>query len=164
MQRFFLTIGVSLLVLLAQTTLVPHLAIGTIIPDLLLIWIVYLGISRGHVPAMTAGFFLGLLMDTLAGDDGMLGLSSLTKTVAGFLAGYTFNENKILQILSGYQFLLILAAASLVHDLLYFLIFLQGADLAWNEAIVRYGLPTTLYTLAAALLPLFVFARRHRTP
>jgi rod shape-determining protein MreD len=163
MQRFFFTIGVSLLVLLAQTTVVPHLAIDTIVPDLLLIWIVYLGISRGHVSAMTAGFFLGLLMDILAGDDGMLGLSSLTKTAAGFLAGYTFNENKVVQILSGYQFLLILAAASLVHDLLYFLIFLQGADLAWNEALVRYGLPTTLYTLAAALIPLFVFARRYRT-
>jgi rod shape-determining protein MreD len=100
MQRFLFTIGVSLLALLAQTTVVPHLAIGTIVPDLLLIWIVYLGISRGHVSAMTAGFFLGLLMDILAGDDGMLGLSSLTKTAAGFLAGYTFNENKVVQILS----------------------------------------------------------------
>jgi rod shape-determining protein MreD len=163
MQRFFITIGISLLVLLAQTTVVPHLAVGTIVPDLLLIWIVYLGISRGHMSAMTAGFFLGLVMDILAGDDGMLGLSSLTKTAAGFLAGYTFNENKVVQILSGYQFLVILGAASLVHDLLYFLIFLQGADPAWNEAIVHYGLPTTVYTLVAALIPLFVFARRYRT-
>ena len=94
MLRFFITIGVSLLVLLVQTILVPYLAIGTIVPDLVLIWIVYLAITRGHIAATTAGFFLGLTMDILAGDDGMLGLSSFTKTLAGFLAGYTFSENK----------------------------------------------------------------------
>ncbi len=163
MQRSLTYIGISLAVLLLQTTLVPYVAVGGIVPDLALIWIVYLGITRGHIAASTAGFLLGLLLDVLAGGDTMLGLSSFAKALAGFLAGYTYNENKITQILSGAQFPGILAGVSLVHNLVYFLIFLQGSDLSWNDAIILYGIPTTVYTVLASVIAVFIFARRYRT-
>lgn len=163
MQRSLTYIGISLAVLLLQTTLVPYVAVGGIVPDLALIWIVYLGITRGQIAASTAGFLLGLLLDVLAGGDTMLGLSSFAKALAGFLAGYTFNENKITQILSGAQFPGILAGVSLVHNLVYFLIFLQGSDLSWNDAIVFYGIPTTVYTVLVSVIAVFIFARRYRT-
>ena len=118
-------IALSLVCLLVQTTLVPYIAIATIVPDLILIWIVYVAIVRGQIPAMTVGFLLGLLFDVFSGGDNMLGLSALAKTVAGFLAGYSYNENKITQFLSGPQFPVLLIIVSLVHNLLYFIIFLQ---------------------------------------
>jgi rod shape-determining protein MreD len=124
---------------------------------------VYLGITRGHAPATIAGFFLGLLLDLLSGHDGMLGLSSLSKCVAGFVSGYAFNENRTQQTLSGTPFVLITFGVSLVHNMLYFLIFLQGTDITLNQAIVGYGIPTALYTTAVGLIPMFVFARKYRT-
>lgn len=163
MTRWFILALISLAVLLLQTTLVPFLAVGTIVPDLVLIWIVTLGIARGHTTASTVGFFLGLGLDLLAGDDGMLGLSSLTKTVAGFLAGYTFNENKTKQNLGSAQFPLTIAVVSLVHNLLYFVIFLQGTDISWNDAIVRHGVPATAYTVLVSLIPMFILARRNHS-
>lgn len=163
MPRPLLYIGISLIVVLVQTTLVPYIAVGGIVPDLALIWIVYLGISRGHVAASTAGFLIGLLLDILSAGDTMLGLSSLTKSLTGFLAGYTFNENKTTQIVSGPQFPAILTALSLVHNLVYFVIFLQGSDLSWNDTIVLHGIPSTVYTVLASVIPVFVFARRYRT-
>jgi len=163
MARSLLLPAISLLILLAQTIVVPFVAVGTIVPDLILIWVVFLGITRGPVAGSTAGFFLGLLADILAGDDGMLGLSSLTKTIAGFLAGYTFNENKTVQTLTSAQFPLIVAVVGLVHNLLYFIIFLQGTDISWEDAIVRLGLSSTVYTALVALLPLFIFSRHYRT-
>jgi rod shape-determining protein MreD len=163
MPRTVTLSALSLLVLLIQTTIVPHIAIATIVPDLLLIWIVYLAITRGQVTAMTAGFFLGVLLDVVSGGDTMLGLSALTKSVAGFLAGYWYSDNKIEQNLSGIQFPLLLIAVSLVHNLLYFLIFLQGSDISWNVAILQYGIPATVYTAALAMLPMFAFARHYRT-
>jgi|WetSurMetagenome_2_1015567.scaffolds.fasta_scaffold04719_4 rod shape-determining protein MreD len=163
MPRTSLIIGLSLVCLLLQTTIVPSIAIVTIVPDLVLIWIVYVAITRGQIQATTVGFFLGLSLDVFSGGDSMLGLSALTKTMAGFLAGYTYNENKITQYLGGPQFPLILIAVSLVHNLLYFVIFLQGSDILWSAAILQFGLPTTLYTAAVALLPVFVFYRHFRT-
>jgi rod shape-determining protein MreD len=150
----------SILLVLLQTTLVRYLAIETAAPDLLLIWVAYLALREGQSVGTTAGFFIGLLFDLMSGMDGMLGLAALTKTVAGFVAGYFYNENKIVQILGGYQFILVVAIASIVHNVLYFIIFLQGSEVGWFDAVVLYGLPTTLYTAALALLPMFVFSRR----
>jgi len=163
MTRRLIIALVSLTILLLQTTLVPFIAVGTIVPDLVLIWVIALGIAYGQITASTAGFILGLALDVLAGDDGMLGLSSLCKAVAGFVAGFTFNENKTIQSLSSAQFPLVVAIVSLVHNLLYFVIFLQGTDISWNDAIVRHGIPATAYTVLVALIPMFIMARRHRS-
>jgi rod shape-determining protein MreD len=162
MRRTLIDIGISLFILLIQTTLVPQFAIGTSVPDLLLIWIVYLGITRGHGPATVTGFLIGLVFDILSGPQSMLGLSSLAKSVAGFVAGFALNENKTEHTLGSITFLLIVFAASLVHNLLYFVIFLQGTDFSWNSAMLFYGLPAAIYTTAVGLIPMFVFARKYR--
>jgi rod shape-determining protein MreD len=162
MSRPVTLIALSLAALLIQTTLVPQLAINTIAPDIVLIWIVYVAITRGQIAAMTTGFLLGIALDVVSGGDRMLGLSALTKSLSGFLAGYPFNENKIGQNLSGPQFPILLIIISLVHNLLYFLVFLQGSDIYWNAAVLQFGLPTTLYTVAIALIPMFAFARHYR--
>jgi rod shape-determining protein MreD len=162
MPRTATTIAVSLLIVLLQSTLVPFLAIGTIVPDLVLLWVVYLAVSRGQIAATTAGFFLGLVMDMMSGNEGMLGLFALAKTASGFLAGYAYSENRIQQTLAGGTFLLLSTAVALVHYLLYFLIFLQGSALSWDEGLVQYGLPSTAYTVAVGILPMLVFRRKYR--
>jgi rod shape-determining protein MreD len=163
MPRTPLIIVLSLVCLLLQTTSVPFVAVATIVPDLVLIWIVYVAIIRGQISAMTVGFGLGVLLDIFSGGDNMLGLSDLTKTLAGFLAGYTFNENKIAQYLGGPQFPIVLIVVSLVHNLLYFIIFLQGSDITWTAGILQFGIPTTLYTAAVSVLPVLAFSRHYRS-
>ncbi len=161
MLRWARTILLSLLFILLQTTIVRFLPIASITPDILLIWIVYLGIRHGQITATTAGFFIGLVMDLLSGADGMLGLSALSCTVAGFIAGYFYNENKTYQTLGSYQFPLILGGVAFVHNLLYFVIFLQGSGIRWWGAVLQFGLPTMVYTVAVGVLPMFVIARKH---
>lgn len=160
MRRFVPDILISIAALLLQTTLVKFLAIDTIVPDLLLLWIVVVAVRRGQIPATVAGFALGLILDLLSGPDGMLGLAALTKTLAGFAAGYFYNENKVLVTLGSYRLLLLVAAVSLLHNILYFLILLQGSGIGWSDTVLSYGLPTTLYTVLIALIPMFAYARR----
>jgi rod shape-determining protein MreD len=161
MRRALAYILVSLILVLLHTTLVRFVAIGSLVPDILLVWIVYIAIREGQMAGMIAGFIIGLTVDLLSGPDGMLGLAALTKTVAGFLAGYFYNENKTLQTLSGYQFLVAVGVISLVHNVIYFLIFLQGTTVSWWGALLFHGAPTTVYTVAVSLLPMFAFARRY---
>jgi rod shape-determining protein MreD len=154
---------ISVVALLVQTLILPYVAIGTIVPDVVLIWIVYLALTRGHSAGSTAGFFLGLVLDVLMGGDGMLGLSAFTKTLAGFIAGYAFSENKTVQTLTTSRFPLIVALAALVHNQFYFLVSLRGSDIPLESVVLRYGIPATIYTGLLALLPMFVFARRARS-
>jgi rod shape-determining protein MreD len=158
-----LLVLISTAALLLQTLVLPYAAIGTIVPDAVLIWIVYLAVTHGHIAGSTAGFFLGLVLDVLMGGDGMLGLSAFTKTLAGFIAGYAFSENKTVQTLTTSRFPLIVGLTALVHNQFYFLISLQGSDIPLESVVLRYGIPATIYTGLLALLPMFVFARRMRS-
>lgn len=160
MKRLILDILLSLFFILLQTTLVKYLAIGSIVPDIPFIWIVYLAIRSGQVTGTAAGFLIGLTFDLLSGSEGMLGLGALSKTLGGFVAGYFYNENKTFQTLGGYQFIVAIIVTSLVKNLIYFVIFLQGVTSSW-DAVVLYGIPTTLYSAVLALVPMFAVARKH---
>ena len=138
------------------------MAIETIVPDLLLIWIVAVALSQGQAAAITAGFFLGLMIDLLSGHDGMLGLAALSKTLAGFVAGFFHDDNRVLPALGGYQFPLITAITAMSHNLVYFALFLQGSDVGMGSAILVYGIPSMAYTVALSLIPMMVIARRTR--
>lgn len=159
MARVLGLVLVTLLLLAVHTVLVPFLTILDITPDILLLWIVIIAVREGQMPAALAGFLIGLAADLLAGD-AVLGLSSLAKTLAGFAAGYFYSENKTRQTLGSPRLLVITALAALLHNTVYFTVFLQGTDLGVGGILLRYGLPAALYTVAVALLPMFAFARR----
>jgi rod shape-determining protein MreD len=160
MRQAIIDIALTILFVLLQTTIAQYVAVAGLSPDIALIWIVYLSLRRGQITGTVAGFFTGLVLDLLSGNDGMLGLAALSMTAGGFMAGYFFNENKTLQTLGSYRFILIILSVSLVHNLIYFIIFLQGSGAHWWQAILLYGFPAALYTAAVGLIPTFVFARR----
>lgn len=150
---------ITVLLVALQTTLIPFLSVANIIPDILLIWVVYTALQSGQIPATVLGFSAGLFVDLLSGQ--FLGLSALSKTVVGFAAGYFFNDNKVNFTIARYQFLVIVALMSLVHNLIYFTVFVQGTDIGLASAMLRFGLFATIYTTAVALLPWFVFTRKY---
>ena len=160
MPKYVTEALLTLVVLVLQTTLLRFMAIGGLTPDLLLLWIVAVAVRQGQVTATVVGFCSGLALDLLSGNDGMLGLAALSKTVAGFLAGYFYGENKILQTLSSYRFVLIALLIGIVHNLIYFIFFLQGSEVSWWGAVLFYGIPTALYTAAVGLIPMFIYARK----
>lgn len=158
MNKHLQAVLISLLLLLLQTKVIQLLSIEGVTPDLLVIWIVYLAIKEGQIHATVAGFAIGLVLDLITGE--FVGLSALAKTLCGFTAGYFFNVNKTPQTLGSYRFLIVVFTASLLHNIVYFVIYTMGTEITLSEAVVRYGATSTLYTLAFSLLPMLVFARQ----
>jgi rod shape-determining protein MreD len=154
-KYFFITI----ILIVLQTTMMRLLSIEGISPDILVIWIVYLAMKEGQMQATLWGFFIGLMFDFITGN--FIGLSALTKTICGFSAGYFYNVNKIQLTLGSYRFLLIVSFVSLIHNIVYFTIFAQGAEIGLLRAAFQLGAITTLYTAIFTLLPMFAFARRY---
>lgn len=161
MERHFRSILIVLGLLLLQTTFIPLLSLGGMVPDLLLVWVVYTALRRGQVETTIAGFLVGLLQDLVSTQ--LFGLAALSKTIAGFLAGYFYNENKTDQTLGTYRFLLVVGLCSLAHNGIYFLIFLQGTDVSLILTTMQFSLATTAYTMAVSALPMFAFSRRLAT-
>ena len=158
MQQYIRYSIATLFLLILQTTIIPFASIANIVPDILIVWIVYVAIKLGQIPATVAGFVIGIAVDLIGGH--FVGLSALSKTVAGFFAGYFYNENKIDYTIGNYQFLIIVGLSSFFHNIIYFVIFVQGSEIGLWTAVFRFGLFSTIYTIAFAVLPMFVYSRK----
>jgi len=160
MEHYIRSALVALALLLLQTTFIPYLSIGGFLPDVFLIWVVYVAIRRGQLEATTTGFVVGLLQDAVSMQ--FFGLSALTKTIAGFVAGYFFNENSTEQTLGSYRFLTILLLSSFIHNIIYYGIFLQGIQDSVFTTMIEFSVFTGIYTVLIGLLPMFTFVRKYR--
>jgi rod shape-determining protein MreD len=160
-SRYIKYFFISLFFIIAQTSVVQFLTLEGITPDILVIWIVYLALKEGQLRATIFGFIIGLTFDLVTGN--FIGISALSKTVAGFTAGYFYGENKINLILGSYRLLFIVLVTSYIHNVIYFLIFTQGSEINLWLVLFHVGLITTIYTVTLALIPMFVFARKHLT-
>jgi len=160
MEHYVRSTLAILVLLLLQTTFVPFLSINGFLPDVLLIWVVYIAVTRGQMEATIAGFAVGLLQDAVAIQ--FFGLSALTKTLAGFVAGYFFNENLTQQTLGSYRFLLIILLSSFVHNVVYFGVFLQGIQDALFSTMIEFSVAASLYTALMGVFPMFTFVRKYR--
>src|SRR3954462_3522952 len=84
----------GLILLLVQLNL-GYIAVENVTPDLLVILTVFIAVREGQFTGEIAGFILGLLFDLISSD--IIGTNALLKMLAGFIAGYFYNETLSLQ-------------------------------------------------------------------
>jgi rod shape-determining protein MreD len=138
-----------------QVTLLNLIAISryNITPDLVLLLVIYLGISRGHIAGMISGFLAGLLLDILSGS--FTGLAALSYTVSGFVAGYFHREPGDSSI--KFSFVGIIFMCAVICYFIYFSIYFQGAGLSIPEIILKYVLTTAAYTTVFGFMSNLIF-------
>ena len=156
----YIKFGVVLLILiLIQKSLIWLIAITEyqITPDIILIGVVYLGIKKGKIPGSAGGFAAGLIFDLFSFS--FLGLSALSKSTSGFISGFFNNENKIDKYSKTYEFIFILFISSLINNFLYFWIYFQGTSLYFSQILLRYIIPSAVYTSLFGI-PFIIFNKR----
>lgn len=72
-------------VILVQEFGLSHLDVFGVSPDLVTIFLAFIGVTIGQRTGMSFGFFAGILAGILSGH---IGLHMLARTVEGFIAGY----------------------------------------------------------------------------
>jgi hypothetical protein len=85
----------------------------------------------------------------------------LSKTIAGFVVGYFFNENTVEQTLGSYRYVLLIGLCSIIQDLVYFIIFFQGTEGSIIFSVLQMTLGMTLYTCVIGVLAMFFFSRKY---
>ncbi len=148
MKKIGLIAGFSLLAVLLQLIVAPWLAIRGVKPDFVLILILFVAVLFGRVSGQLCGFGFGMIMD-LIGIGSFLGLSALTKTVAGFLAGYLKGQHNRL---NGFTFYTFICFIIFIHYLIFFLINYHSAEYPVQLLVFRYVLPNTLYTAVVFII------------
>ena len=82
---------------LFEAAILSNLAFLPVMPDLVMLVIVYVSFMNSSTTGSTAGFISGLLLDFLSASP--VGLNAFTKTVTGYVAGKfagAFNLDRIL--------------------------------------------------------------------
>ncbi len=148
MRHFLPSIGAVLVAALLQTMLAPYLAIGSVVPNFMLLVVVTLALVEGPAAGCAVGFAGGLIFDLLG--TGPVGPMVLVLTVTGYLAGL-MHENMFAE---GWLLpMTVLAAAALGSELAYGLLLdLLGAGGPFLLSFVTKMLPGAVYNTAFALL------------
>ena len=149
-----------LIVLLVQLTVIPFIAIAGVIPDLILISLVYYSISRNQFYGTVLGASYGFLIDLITGS--LLGSSMLSKTIAGFTAGYFSTETKKDININTYIFSLIVFICALIDSIIFS--FFSAFDVQTNifKLLFEQALLPSLYTAVVSILFIFSPYRRRK--
>ncbi len=147
-------------VLLVQLTVIPLIAIAGVIPDLVLISLVYYSISRDQFYGTILGGTYGVFLDLITGS--LLGSSMLSKTIAGFTAGYFSTETKKEINISTYIFSLIVFICALIDSIIFS--FFSAFDVQTNifKLLFEQALLPSLYTALVSVLFIFSPFRRRK--
>jgi rod shape-determining protein MreD len=143
--------GIFLLCFVLQTTVVQLIGLSGITPDLLMVALFFLALKAGQMTALWTGFFLGLAQDIFS--PSLLGQNALSKTIAGFFAGF-FNE-RMMRVDVLFQVIL-LFVTFLVNDAVYFIVQVvktQGDVVRVIHDVAVTTIPRALYSILFALLP-----------
>ena len=145
------------LAFILQSTWIHHLQIAGILPDLVLMVVVFIALMSGHLEATLLGFLAGLCQDAYSPPD--LGLNALAKSLVGFGVGAARDGllADTVQVQVG-----VLVAAVLVHDLIYYV----GAGSTSFEEVpgmmFRFSLGRALYTGVIGLIAALAIRLRRR--
>ena len=162
MQLYIRSTLVVIGLLLIQTTFLPFITLWGYLPDVFILYLVYVALRRGQIEATLSGFIIGLIQDIITTQ--FFGLAALSKTIAGFVAGYFYNENTAEQTIGSYRYVLLVALCSVVNNFIYFIIFFQGTNSSIVLSTVESTMGTTLYTCILSALPMFYYSRKFNTP
>ena len=158
MRSYILPIFFFFIVLLLQTTVVNLISINYIVPDLILILLVFYSIKNNQIFGMVLGFIFGFLFDIITGS--LLGSSVISKTISGFTAGYFSNENKREIYLKSYAFPLIVLLCGIIDSFVYS--FFSSSNLNSNFMLImlQQGIFPGVYTSAISIIVLFYMPKK----
>lgn len=140
-MRTVVPLFVAIVFLFLQMVAANRLAIGDIVPDFPLLFVVYLGLFRGSFQSTIAGFLVGVLQDLY--NPALLGLNALLKSIVGFIAGHIGSKTELDSI----PFLaLIFLLSNIGHDLCYLLIYLKFDIVRIVILFFTVSLPSAVYT------------------
>lgn len=126
-----------------QCTVIQVIAIGSITPNLLLIFVTSVGLMRGKKTALFTGFWTGLLADIFYGRT--LGVYAFLYMVIGYLSGFTckiYYDNNIKVPMT------LAAIGDLLYNMgIYIFLFLLKGNVQLGYFLRRIMIPELIYTI-----------------
>jgi len=162
LNRIVLSTALVVIALVAQVSVLARLHLPGAVPDLLLLTLLGLALTYGHVSGCLIGFFAGLLADLAPPADHAVGRYALVLCVVGYAAGLAKPDSGQMRTAMGPM--LVVIAGAIATTLLYAGVGgLVGDTAGAHVGLVKLVFTATVYDLLLApfIVPLVMaLARR----
>jgi len=156
--KYVIPLLVFIPVVLVQLTVIPFVSIQGVVPNLLLIAVVYFSILYGQTFGTVTGATYGLLFDLISGN--LVGSNMLSLTVAGFIAGYFSGETRQDKYLYTYSFTLVVLMGALVNAMIFSFFAVMDFNTNFLQALFNHALLPSIYTSIVSILVVVVPYKR----
>ncbi|MBL0176962.1 MAG: rod shape-determining protein MreD [Ignavibacteria bacterium] len=140
-----------------QIMLAPLIAIGPVVPDFVLVGLLFVAARRGRLTGAVVGFCAGLVIDLGLGE--VVGLFALAKTITGFAAGYLLDEEHPGEVLRTPRFVLAALALGVLHNLLSLLAYFRTLDQQFFSALLEHGVGGAIYSTVFTSVSVLILSR-----
>jgi rod shape-determining protein MreD len=143
----YLVVPVLVVVALLQATIMPHLAVWGVFPDLVVLVVASWGLLRGPAEGSLWGFISGVAVDLFSGAP--FGAATLSLIMVGLVSG--LGKTSVLRAHVTLP-LLTVFLATIIYNLVFLLVLVvSGQNVVWLDSALRVILPSAL--LNAVLTP-----------
>jgi rod shape-determining protein MreD len=156
--KYFIPLFVFIPVVLIHLTVIPFISIQGIVPNLILIAVVYFSIANGQIFGTVTGASYGLVYDLISGS--LVGSNMLSNTVAGFIAGYFSGETKREKYLYTYSFSLVVLISALIDAMIFSFFSVIDFNTNFLQALFNHALLPSIYTSIVSILVVVIPYKR----
>ncbi len=132
----------SFVLVAIQLIVIPLISINGIVPNVLLIYLLFYSLKHGKIVGTIFAFFIGFVFDASSG--GLIGSGMFAFTIASFVAGF-FQKNNFTEVLKNIKVIIMLIMFSS------FLFFFSYSVLGNSEAIMKNHFSYFLFSIFSAL-------------
>ncbi len=91
LQKIVFPILLSFVLIAIQLVVIPFFAVYSIVPNVVLIYLLFFSVRNGQIPGTIFAFFIGFVYDLSSG--GLLGSGMFAFTLASFVVGYFYRDD-----------------------------------------------------------------------
>ncbi len=147
--KIFIPIIFSFVLIAIQLVAIPLISINGVVPNIVLIYLLYFSLKEGQIVGTLFAFFIGFIYDLSSG--GLIGGGMFAFTIASFVAGY-FYKDSFVEILKNTKIVILV---SLLSSLLFFFSYSvlgnNGTLLKNHFGYFMFSLFSAFYTTLFAL-------------
>jgi rod shape-determining protein MreD len=148
--KIFKPIVLFLILLFLQIKVVPIISLEGVIPDLIIIYLAFYTLQNGRLWGLVAAAIAGFVFDLVSG--GLVGGAMFSNTIAIFITGLFYKEQKSEFYIHSYFFALITLIASVINAAVYSMVAHFDLYSRFLSFLLFQGLLPGIYTASISLL------------
>ena len=149
----------GLISILLQKFLDNFASLGSVAPQLVILFVIYLSLREGQLFGTVGGFAAGLVNDMLVTH--FIGFTCFVGVFAGFISGFFYRESEVELAAKTLNYAWISAVTLFLTEIAALPIVAAG-ELKYFYVFLKFTIGTTVYTSVFAMIIVFVNGKKSR--